>query len=190
MDASNFKTPDWLMIGGGAAMLILGFALDWTTVDTGFGSASGDGPFDYFITGGIAWILIVAVGALAVADGLGKLPATQPWPIILLGMAAVGTLLMALCLLLGARFDFADRGIGMYGAFVWAAIALAGAYMNFTSKGGNVKDLTDMDKLKSSFNQGGSAGGGDAPPPPPPSAPTTDTTPPADPPAPPPPPSS
>jgi hypothetical protein len=186
MDASNFKTPDWLMIGGGAAMLILGFALDWTTVDTGFGSASGDGPFDYFITGGIAWILIVAVGALAVADGLGKLPTAQPWPIILLGMAALGTLLMLLCLLLGARFDFADRGIGMYGAFVWAAIALAGAYMNFTSKGGNVKDLTDMDKLKASFNQGGSSSGGDTPPPPPPpSTPSSDSTPPADPPPPP-----
>jgi len=187
MDTTNFKTPDWLMIGGGAAMLILGFVLDWTSIDTGFGSASGDGPFDYFITGGLAWILVVAVGGLAVAHGLGKLPESQPWPIIFLGMAALGTILMILCLLLGARFDFADRGIGMYGAFVWAAITLAGAYMNFTSKGGNVKDLTDMDKLKSSFNQGGSNQGGSAagadasPPPPPPAAPSAsnDSPPPA-----------
>jgi hypothetical protein len=116
MDFSKFKTPDWLMIGGGAAMLILGFALDWTSVDTGFGSASGDGPFDYFITGGLAWLLIVAVGVLALLHGLGKLPESKPWPVILLGMAALGTLLMLLCLLLGARFDFADRGTGMYGA--------------------------------------------------------------------------
>ena len=32
MDFSKFKTPDWLMIGGGAGMLIFGFALDWTIV--------------------------------------------------------------------------------------------------------------------------------------------------------------
>jgi hypothetical protein len=177
MDTSNFKMPDWLMIGGGAAMLILGFALDWTTVDTGFGSASGDGPFDYFITGGLAWILIVAVGGLAAAHGLGKLPESQPWPLIFLGMASLGTLLMLLCLLLGARFDFADRGIGMYGALVWAIIAEVGAYLNFTSSGGDLKDLTDMDKLKSSFSQGGGASGDGTPPPPPPpaqSAPTDD----------------
>lgn len=194
MDTSNFKMPDWLMIGGGAAMLILGFALDWTTVDTGFGSASGDGPFDYFITGGLAWILIVAVGVLALLHGLGKLPETQPWPVIFLGLAGLGTILMLLCLLLGARFDFASRGIGMYGALLWAVIAGVGAYLNFTSKGGNVKDLTDMNKLKASFNQGGTASD-DAPPPPPPAAPTatTDPPPPAasatdDPPPPPPPP--
>ena len=167
MDFSKFKTPDWLMIGGGAAMLILGFALDWTSVDTGFGSASGDGPFDYFITGGLAWILIVAVGALALANGLDKLPDSKPWPIIFLGMAGLGTLLMLLCLLLGARFDFADRGTGMYGALIWAIIAAVGAYLNFTSKGGTVKDLTDMDKLKASFAKGDDKGDNAAPPPPP-----------------------
>lgn len=187
MDTTNFKTPDWLMIGGGAAMLILGFVLDWTSIDTGFASASGDGPFDYFITGGLAWILIVAVGGLALAHGLGKLPDSQPWPIIFLGMAGLGTILMVLCLLLGPRFDFADRGTGMYGAFVWAVIALVGAYMNFTSKGGNVKDLTNMDALKSSFSQGeGAAGDTTSPPPPPPPAPpAADPPPPPAPPAPP-----
>jgi len=147
MDLSNFKTSDWLMIGGGVAMLILGFALDWTSVDTGFGSASGDGPFDYFFTGGIAWLLVVAVGALAAANALGKLPSNQPWPLILLAAAALATLLMLLRIILGARFDLADRGIGMFGAFIWSAVALAGAYMSFQSSGGNVKDLTDVDKL-------------------------------------------
>jgi hypothetical protein len=171
MDFSKFKTPDWLMIGGGAAMLILGFGLDWTSVDTGFGSASGDGPFDYFITGGLAWILIVAVGGLAVAHGLGKLPESQPWPIIFLGMSALGTLLMLLCLLLGARFDFADRGMGMYGALIWAIITAVGAYLNFTSKGGNIKELGDMDKLKASFSKSDAT-------PPPPVDPSTDDSPP------------
>ncbi len=168
MDFSKFKTSDWLMIGGGAAMLILGFALDWTSVDTGLGSAGGDGPFDYFITGGIAWLLVVAVGVLALLLVMDKLPSTQPWPLIFLGATALATLLMLLRLILGARFDFADRGIGMYGAFVWSAVALVGAFLNFQASGGNIKDLTDMDKLKSSFAKGD---GEDAPPPPPPPAP-------------------
>lgn len=171
MDFSKFKTPDWLMIGGGAAMLILGFALDWTSVDTGFGSASGDGPFDYFLTGGLAWLLVVAVGALAAANALGKLPPGQPWPLILLAGAGLATILMLLRIIMGARFDFADRGIGMYGAFVWAAVALAGAFLNFQASGGNLKDLTDVDKLKSSFAKDDGDGNGNEMPPPPPPAP-------------------
>ena len=176
MDFSKFKTSDWLMIGGGAAMLILGFVLDWTSVDTGFGSASGDGPFDYFFTGGIAWLLVVAVGVLALLHVMGKLPTDQPWPLIFLAATGLAVILMLLRIILGARFDFADRGVGMYGAFVWAAIAAAGAYLNFQASGGNIKDLTDVDKLKASFAQGGND---EMPPPPPPAAPPAPPAPPA-----------
>lgn len=164
MDFSKFKTSDWLMIGGGAAMLVLGFALDWTSVDLGaLGSASGDGPFDYFFTGGIAWILVVGVAVLATLAIVDVLPKTLPWPLIFLGATGLALLLMLLRIILGARFDGADRGIGMYLAFVWAAVSAVGAYMNFQASGGELSDLTDMDKLKSSFNQGGA----DTPPPPP-----------------------
>jgi hypothetical protein len=190
VDFSKFRISDWLMIGGGAAMLILGFVLDWTTINTGFGSAGGDGPFNYFFTGGIAWILVVAVGGLAFANAGGKLPKTQPWHLILLIASAVAVLLMVLRLILGARFDFADRGIGMYGAFVWSAISLAGAYMSFTEAGGELSHLTDVDKMKSSFSGSGdskdgsgSDDSGDTPPPPPvppaPPAPPAPETPPA-----------
>ena len=169
MDFSNFKTPDWLMIGGGAAMLILGFILDWTTVDTGFGSASGDGPFDYFFTGGISWLLVVTVGVLAFLRVNGSLPAGQPWPLIFLGATAFAILLMVLRIIMGARFDFADRGIGMYGALIWAGIAAGGAVMNFQASGGDLSDLKDINKLKESF--GGNSTANDETPPPPPPAP-------------------
>ncbi|MFT7393692.1 MAG: hypothetical protein ACI83Y_001366 [Candidatus Azotimanducaceae bacterium] len=168
MDFSKFKTPDWLMIGGGAAMLIFGFVLDWTTVDTGFGSAGGDSPFAYFFTGGIAWLLVVAVAVLAFLRVNGTLAETQPWPLIFLGATGLATLLMILRVILGARFDFASRGIGMYGALVWAGIAAAGAYLNFQASGGELSDLTDIDKLKASFSGGSNDGGGTMPPPPPP----------------------
>ncbi|MEJ6720728.1 hypothetical protein [Ilumatobacter sp.] len=167
MDFSKFETPDWLMTGGGAAMLIFGFFLDWTTVDTGFGNAGGDSPFAYFFTGGIAWLLVVAVAVLAFLRVNGTLPETQPWPLIFLGATGLATLLMVLRVILGARLDFASRGIGMYGALVWAGIAAAGAYLNFQASGGELSDLTDINKLKASFS-GNSNNDGDTKPPAPP----------------------
>ena len=127
MDFSKFKIHDWLMVGGGAAMLILGFMLDWTSVSAGGFSTSGDGPFNYFFTGGIAWLLVVAVGVLAFLRAAGILADNQPWSLIFLGATGLATILMVLRIIMGARFDFADRGIGMYGALIWSGIALAGA---------------------------------------------------------------
>ena len=54
-------------------------------------------------------------------------------------------------------------------------MAAVGGYLNFTSKGGDIKDLTDMDKLKASFAKG-DAKGDDAPPPPPPMDPPPPAT--------------
>ncbi len=177
MDFSKFKIHDWLMVGGGAAMLVLGFALDWTSVNTGFGSASGDGPFDYFFTGGIAWLLIVAVGVLAFLRKADILPDNRPWAVIFVGATGLATILMVLRILLGARFDIADRGIGMWGALVWSGVALAGAVMGFQAGGGNLSDLTDLNKLKESF---GATADGDVPPPPPPPPPPAHPAPPSD----------
>lgn len=170
MDFSKFKTSDWLLVGGGVAMLILGFALPWSTVSFAGISDSGDGPFDYFLTGGIAWLLVVAAGVLAFLRATDKLGGSQPWPLIFLGMTGLATLLMIIQLILGGREDFIDRGIGMYLAFVWAAVALAGAFMAFQASGGEISDLTNMDKLKSSFDGDGDSGAGTPPPPPPPPA--------------------
>lgn len=146
-------------------MLILGFVLPWSTISIGGFSESGDNPFNYFITGGIAWLLVVAVGVLALLKALGKLPETQPWGIIFLAMAGVATLLMLIQVILGGRSEIGidlDRGIGMYGALIWAGVAAGGAFMNFQAGGGELSDLTDMGKLKDAFD------GDDAPPPPPP----------------------
>lgn len=146
-------------------MLILGFVLPWSKISIGGFSESGDNPFNYFITGGIAWLLVVAVGVLALLKALGKLPASQPWGIIFLAMAGVATLLMLIQVILGGRSEIGidlDRGIGMFGALIWAGVATGGAFMNFQAGGGELSDLTDMSKLKDAFD------GDDAPPPPPP----------------------
>ncbi|MEM8619729.1 MAG: hypothetical protein AAGF73_08405 [Actinomycetota bacterium] len=175
MDFSNFKTSDWLMVGGGAAMLVLGFVLDWTTLPAPF-SEGGDGPFNYFLTGGIAWILVVAVGVLAFSRAGGRLPENQPWDIIFLLAAGLATLLMIIQIILGGRdlgLVTGDRGIGMWGALIWSAISVAGAFMGFQASGGDIKDLTNMDKMKQSFSGGDD--GGDTPPPPPPAPPSTES---------------
>jgi hypothetical protein len=166
----KFKPGDWLLVVGGAAMLLFGLSLDWAKV----GSVSGNNAFDYFFTGGIAWLLVVAAGVIAVLLAVGAMTAgTTPWTLILVIATGLATLLMLIRLIMGAGDEAGfelDRGSGMYVAFIAAAIALAGAVMNFTTAGGRFSDLTDMDKMRDAFKggPGGSAGQGSPPPPPPP----------------------
>ncbi|CAN5824291.1 hypothetical protein BH18ACT2_BH18ACT2_22160 [soil metagenome] len=178
MDIKRFTTSDWLIIGGGAVMLVFGLALKWVTVP-GFGSVGN--PFDYFFTGGLAWLLTVAAGVIAFLLASNTMRAgTTPWPLVLVGMTGLATLLMLIRLLLGPGADFAGRGAGMWVSFIAAAVALAGSVMRFTESGGNLGDLTDVDKLRGAFDR--PDGPSSAPPPPPPAA-TGSSTPPPPPPA-------
>ena len=61
MDVKRISAADWLMIGGAVSTFVFGLFLDWAQ----YGHASGNNAFDYFLTGGIAWILAVAVGIVA-----------------------------------------------------------------------------------------------------------------------------
>jgi hypothetical protein len=58
-----------------------------------------------------------------------------------------------------------DRALGLWLSFLATIAVFAGSVMNLTESGGNLKDLTDVNKLKDSFGSGGS--GGSTPPPPP-----------------------
>jgi hypothetical protein len=152
MDFSKFKTPDWLVIGGGLAVLIGGF-LDWFTVDGFDGSVNA---FDYTLTGLIPWILIVGAGVITflLAGGVMKAGGV-PWTLVILGATALGALLIIIRLLIGAD-DVPDeldvsRGIGLWLSALGAIAAAAGAFLGFQAAGGNVRDLTDMDKMKSAF---------------------------------------
>jgi hypothetical protein len=173
---SKFKPGDWLLVVGGAAMLIFGLALDWAKVDIGGVSATGNNAFDYFFTGGLAWILVVAAGVIAVLLAVGAIaPGTTPWALVLLLMTGVATLLMLLRLIMGAGDEAGielDRAAGMWVACLAAAIALGGAVMNFTQSGGKFSDLTDMDKMRGAFKSGSSGPSSpSSPPPPPPGSP-------------------
>ncbi len=187
MDFSNFKTPDWLMIGGGVGIFVFGF-FNWVTVEVGgFDVGSTGNVFDFFWTGTIPWILVIASGVVAFLLAQGSLKEDQlPWPLLLLAATGLASLLLLIRLIFnpveGSGISGVDvgRGIGMILSVLSGLVAAAGAYLNFQASGGNLKDLTDIDKLKSSFSN---SDGDDAPPPPP--SPPADPTPPPPPPAPP-----
>jgi hypothetical protein len=134
VDLSNFRSGDWLIIAGGAVMMIFGITLDWAS----FGGIKFNHAFDYFLTGGIAWLLLVAAAILAflLASGLIR-AASARWSLILLTVTGVATALMLLRLILGAGEQGdqnLDRANGMYIAFLAAAVAFGGAISNYRAE--------------------------------------------------------
>lgn len=164
MDRRKFRPGDWLLLAGAAVMLIFGLALDWSTD----GGLSGDNAFNYFLTGGLSWLLVVGAGIVAVLLALDAIkPSATPWPALLVLGTGLATILMLIRLLLGGREDF-GRGPGMWVSFFAAAAAFAGAFMNFTESGGKLSDLTDIDRLRDAFKGPGVKSSPPPPPPPPP----------------------
>lgn len=178
MDFSKFKTSDWLKVGGALGFLIFGF-FKWVSIDlpAGFGTASEGNVFDFFWTGTLPWILVLATGVLTFLFATGTMkPGTLPWPLIFLAATALAALLLLIRLIFNplegkdaveaAGYDV-GRGIGMILSVISGLVAFAGAFMGFKESGGELSDLKDMNKIKASF-QGAGTGGDAAPPPPPP----------------------
>ncbi len=162
MDFSKFKTNDWLIIGGGIGMLIFGTFVDWIKVSFGGTSVSAGNAFDFFFTGTIPWILLIAAAVITFLTIQGTIKAgSVPWPMII----ALATILAAVLLLIRVLFnpgvgEGGGRGIGMILSFVSGLAAAAGGVMSFTAGGGSIKDLADINKIKGAFD------GNDTPPPP------------------------
>lgn len=178
VDLSKFKTSDWLKVGGAIGFLIFGF-FDWITVDgpAGFGAVGGAGGnvFDFFWTGTLPWILILATGIITFLMVTGTMkPGSLPWPMIFLAATGLAALLLLIRLIFNpldgsdaleaAGFEV-GRGIGLILSVLSGLVAFAGAFMGFKESGGDFNDLKDMNKIKGAF-QG--SGGESAPPPPPP----------------------
>ena len=100
MDFTKFRTADWLVIVGGAVVFIAGF-LDW--FDAGPVSPNA---FDFTLTGLTPWLLLTAAAVLAFLAAAGVLPSAAPWPLILLGLTALGAILVLVRLVVGA--DLSD----------------------------------------------------------------------------------
>lgn len=156
MDFTKFKTPDWLVIGGGVLFLIGGF-LDWFQFD----GEGGWNAFDYTLTGLIPWLLLVAAAVVTflLAGGMLK-RGDAPWSLIILGATGLGALLVIIRLITGSDASDQgggpddgglDRAAGLWICVIAAIISVVGAVLSFQAAGGNVRDLTDMDKMKGAF---------------------------------------
>ncbi|MCB1000788.1 MAG: hypothetical protein R2713_20505 [Ilumatobacteraceae bacterium] len=197
MDFSKFKTSDWMKIGGALGFLIFGF-FPWIKVSAFGFSDSGENVFSFFFTGTIPWLLIIAVGVISFLLLQGTLkPGQLPWPLIMLGASGLAALLLLIRLIFNpiddGGFDLGDSGIdvgrafGMFLSVISGLVVFAGAFLGFKESGGDLNDLTDVNKIKGQFNTGGGAPGavpppppgyGATPPPPPPPGPGTPPPPP------------
>ena len=163
------------MIGGGAGVAIFGL-FNWINV-SGFGfSDSGGNAFDFFFTGTIPWLLFVASGVIAFLLASGTMDDKGlPWPLILLAATALAAFLFLLRFIFNpiegkdiieAAGGSVGRGFGMIVSVISGLVAATGAFLSFQASGGELSDLTDINKIKESFGGSSSA----AMPPPPASA--------------------
>ncbi len=154
MDFSKFKTADWLKVGGAAGMLIFGF-FDWAKFDFMGISTSGNNVFNYPVRGLLSWVLVVGVGVVTILMSQGKTVGKFQWPIISVLATAVATILMLLLIVMGPDDSGVDfkPAFGLWLSFISTVVALAGSVLSFQSGGGNLKDLTDVDKLKKGFGK-------------------------------------
>ena len=175
MDLSKFKTSDWLKAGGGAVFFFT-FFLPWWKVDVPEVVAEFFRPYslhgsDFTLTGWLPFLLLVAIAVLTVLRVLEvfKLPATIPEPIVFLGAAGLSVLLVVWRFLFdGVSGGTLTRGFGLFLALLAAIVSLVGTVLAFQESGGDLKDLTDVNKIKSQFG-----GTKSSPPPfPPPDAPS------------------
>ncbi|MGA0877634.1 MAG: hypothetical protein ACO3SP_00800 [Ilumatobacteraceae bacterium] len=155
MDFSKLKTTDWLKIGGAAGMLIFGF-FDWAKIEFMGVSSTGNNVFDYPLRGMISWILVVGIGVVTLLGVQGKQVGKVQWPMVSVLATGVATILMLLLVLLGPDDSGVDLkpAIGLWLAFISTIVAFVGSLMAFTSGGGNLKDLTNVNKLKDGFGKG------------------------------------
>jgi hypothetical protein len=149
VDVSRFRLGDWVLVGAGVAMLVLGLAVPWVTVTfRGNDLPGARNAFDYPLTGGLAWLLVVAAGVLTflratrlVADG------AVPWTRVLVVATAAAVVLAVLRLVLGpGDYSGAElgRGPGMVIAVLTSVVALGGAYANHRAEGGTFADLRSL----------------------------------------------
>ena len=152
--------------------MFIAFFLKWWKVDF-LGESVGASGSDYFFTGTVPWLLLLAIAVLTVltVGGVVKLPTSLPTPLIILAASALSFLLVLVRFFSnGVDSEFDDgitRGIGLFLALIAVIVVLVGAVLGFKESGGDLNDLKDVNKLKSQFNVGGGAAPGMTPPPPP-----------------------
>lgn len=146
MDVSRFRVGDWVLVVAGATMLVLGLAVPWVTVELGGVDLGGArNAFDYPLTGGLAWLLVVAAAVVTFLRSAGLLGSDHlPLTRLCVGATVLAVVLMGLRVALGAGDDARaelGRGVGMIIALVAAIAALGGAVANLRAEGDSIGSL-------------------------------------------------
>ncbi len=168
MDLSKVSKGGQVWAVGGLVMFISSF-LTWFSVEyatfTGATASLDASGWDVgFLFCGL-WAIVGLAGAVALAlpafgVAVPKLPG-----IAFLSAGALAALFTLLKLLIGES-DPWSRSIGLFIGIIGAIGMAGGGFLMFKESGGDISDLTDMNKLKGQF--GGGPAGGPPPPPPPP----------------------
>ena len=175
MDFSKLKTHQWLVVGGAIGMFVFGF-LKWETFSGpgGLFNVAGGNVFDFFWTGTLPWLLLIAAAIVTVLTTTGKLKGKLPWPLLIFAATALAGLLLLIRLIFNpldgksaieAAGGSIGRGAGLILSAISGIVAAVGGFLTFKASGGQLADLKDMDKLKSQFADATGT------PPPPPAAP-------------------
>ena len=153
--SASSRFIDWLMVGGGAAMLVLGWCSTGRASSiAGIRRTSGDGRSTTSSPVASRGSLVVAVGVLASCSTGRSSCRDAPWPLILLGAA-------------GARHVADDhpppprRPLRRQPTAASACTAASSGAVHrrspvrhdFTASGGDLNDLKDMNKLKAQLQQ-------------------------------------
>jgi hypothetical protein len=155
VDVSELKPGDYV-IGGGALVFLISMFLPWF----GLGDYTENG-LDFFVTGFLPLLLIVAVVVLVAVQALTDADVPQlpiPWSLVYLIAAGIAALLVLLRIMVGADDPFGfggslDRKFGIFITFLAAGAVAAGAVIKLITEG----DLDDLTGRGGGFGPPGGA---------------------------------
>ncbi|MGI8711074.1 MAG: hypothetical protein ACR2LA_08800 [Acidimicrobiales bacterium] len=171
MDLNKLSTGDKVLGGSGIALFIFGF-FPWFGVS---GYDGGRNAWDFFFWGIIpvliGLLLIGYVVATKLADGVNLPDLPVPYPLAVLGLAALAALLVILKLLigdsvglgpLGGEIDL-DRKAGIFLSALAALGLAAGGFLKFQEEGGELPNKRGGPGTTSSGSTGDGSGGAPTP---------------------------
>lgn len=142
MNLSKLKPTDWMVVAGGALVLIFGL-LKWFSWDVSDDNvlvvSDKSNAFDYLLTGVLPWLLVIGAAVVTFLLATETLRRDGvPWPLVVLAATLLASVLVIIRLIIGPDVDTAEgadvdstRGIGIWLTAFGAIVATAGAFLSY-----------------------------------------------------------